>query len=180
MHGSQASIPLHQTEIYTEQGHGHTNWMKMLTTLMSRETSLDVWNMNSDQTDRCRTLLVKATVYPVSVVPVRSAHEKPRQGSGHYAKTVNFKWNLTGHLTEVVGNYLLSSCILSSVYGCKVSNYYMYEHFCFWAQYIHDHFFIMIKTSILGTWCFGTRSLYYERDVSALCTTLHSYFAFAL
>ena len=45
----------------TEQGHGHTNWMKMLAMLISRKTSLDVWNINSDWTDRCRTLLVKAT-----------------------------------------------------------------------------------------------------------------------
>ena len=48
-------IPLHQTKP-TEQRHRHTNWMKMLTMLMSRETSLD---MNSDW---CRTLLVKATI----------------------------------------------------------------------------------------------------------------------
>jgi len=45
----------------TEQGHGHTNWMKMLTMLISRKTSLDVWNINSDWTDWCRILLVKAT-----------------------------------------------------------------------------------------------------------------------
>jgi len=34
-------------------------------------------------------------VYLVSVVPVCSAHDKPGQMSGHYAKTVNFKLILT-------------------------------------------------------------------------------------
>ena len=59
--------PNHHTQEYlyiklnTEQGRGHTNWMKMLAMLISRKTSLDVWNINSNWTDRCRILLVKAT-----------------------------------------------------------------------------------------------------------------------
>ena len=35
--------------------------------------------------------------YLVSVVRVCSAHDKPRQRSGHFAKAVNFKSNLTGY-----------------------------------------------------------------------------------
>jgi len=47
-HGEQNNIPGERIPLYqatNEQRHGHTNWMTML---MSKETSLDVWDMNSN------------------------------------------------------------------------------------------------------------------------------------
>jgi len=65
MHGSQATIPKNTftSNRNTEQGHGHTNWMKMLTMLMSWETSLDDWNMKSDQTDQRKDNISGDTKY---------------------------------------------------------------------------------------------------------------------
>ena len=65
---------------------------------MSRKSSLDVWNMNSDRTLQCRTLLV-------SVVPICSAYNIPRQ---YFATAV-------GHTTQLIGNCLLSSCFPEKV-----------------------------------------------------------------
>jgi len=72
-------------------------------------------------------------------------HDKPWQMSGRYAKTMNFKSNLTGyyfttvvgHTTQLIGNGLLSSCypelcsMIASSELLRVSN--MYECFCPWA-----------------------------------------------
>ena len=80
----------------------------------------DVWDVNSDRTNQCRKLqlLVKATIYLVSIAPVWSVHDKPWQMSRNDAKAVNFMSNLTGYLTKVVRhmyiiigrNILLSCC----------------------------------------------------------------------
>ena len=92
------------------------------------------------------------------------AHDRPWQMSGHHAKTMNFKSNLTTYFTKVVGhttpqwisidrlhislkwleiplirNVCSPAVFLSSVYENQVLNCDMYEHFCLWPYKAFEH-----------------------------------------
>ena len=138
----------------------------MFTMLMSRETSLDVWDMNSE--------LIDAGHYwwrhLVSVVPVCSTqdHNKPWHISKQYAKVVNFKSNLTAYFTKVVGQTRVDQ----KLSGCYYDNMFWIATCMNVSAWINKHLCIM---SILWAWCFGMNASifwaccfrYFEQDVSA-------------
>ena len=70
--------------------------------------------------------------------------------SSQICPDISLKWS------DIQHNWLEIVCcpavILSSVYGCKVLNCYMHEHF---HSLLLHHFCILSIMSILWAWCFG-------------------------
>ena len=99
-------------------------------------------------------------------------HYKPWQMSGRYAKTVNFRSNLTGYCyifhysgwTYVQHNWLEIVCCPAVIVSSAVwwaLNCYMCEHSCF--EHIYEHFGIL---SITPIFCFSMKSLYLKHHFS--------------
>ena len=143
---------------------------------MSRKTNLDVWDMNSDWTDWCRTLLVKATSISSFCC---SANNKPWQRSRHFAKTVNFKSDqISLHISlkwlDIQHNWLEIVVQLLS----WARSVYLYHSYIlkFWITtymnvsplsiIIYEHFCIFSVTSIFSARCFSKNALYFEHDVA--------------